>query len=75
MTHPALRPEKYTTTLDREIAYHGGTTSMINNLPERLRVFKKQQLTSQQRIKELTRENGRLRQELAFYREKDRSSV
>ena len=36
LTHPALCSKKYTTTLDREIAYHGGIMSMINNLLEQL---------------------------------------
>ena len=81
--HPALRhPRRYygradqLTALDHEISTRGGTTSAIENLPHRLRISKAARSGDQkQQIEELTRENGYLRQELAFYKDKERLNV
>ncbi|CAL8584917.1 hypothetical protein XPA_010500 [Xanthoria parietina] len=62
------------TALDHIIAGHGGTTSTIDDLPHRLRISKnKQRPTPTQRIEELTREIGYLRQELAYYKDTRRA--
>ncbi|KAL8788256.1 MAG: hypothetical protein Q9213_001776 [Squamulea squamosa] len=62
------------TALDHMIAGHGGTTSTIDDLPHRLRISKNKQVpTPTQRIEELTREIGYLRQELAYYKDTRRA--
>ena len=79
--YPALRPRRASgraetsTASDHEIARNGGTTSSVGDLPSRLKVYKQQYPTPQKRIEELTREIGHLRQELAFYQEKERYSA
>lgn len=56
------------TPLDHRIAQNGGTTSRLERLPYRLRKFKSENdVELERRIEELTRENGRLREELAFH--------
>jgi hypothetical protein len=58
------------TPLDHAIARHHGTTSNLDCLPHRLRISKEQvSATPMQRIHELTRENGYLREELAMYKD------
>ncbi len=58
------------TPLDHTIERHNGTTSNLDCLPHRLRISKQQTAVSpMQRIHELTRENGYLREELAMYKE------
>ena len=57
------------TTLDHRIHTRGGTTSNLDCLPHRLKIDKKQPTSSEQSIRELTRENGYLRQELALYKD------
>ena len=77
-THPAHRPRSrslsYTastvTPLDNRISQLGGTTSTLECLPQRLRIAKSSRRVSpQQRIEELIRENGHLRQELAYHKD------
>lgn len=78
-THPGRRGPRGgsipdVTALDHVIAGHGGTTSTIDDLPHRLRISKNKQVpTPSQRIEELTREIGYLRQELAYYKETRRA--
>lgn len=56
--------------LDHRIASAGGTTSKIEKLPNQIQVTKYHSPPNcDRRIEELTRENGYLRQELAFYQE------
>jgi predicted acylesterase/phospholipase RssA len=58
------------TALDHLIGDHGGTTSTLECLPHRLRLTKeKEPETLKEHIEKLTRENGYLRQELAYYKE------
>lgn len=58
------------TPIDSRIGDLGGTTSTLKCLPHRLRVSKtSQRISSEQRIEELTRETGHLRQELAYHKE------
>ena len=62
------------TALDHIIAGYRRTISTIDDLPYRLRILKnKQRPTPTQRIKELTREIGYLRQELAYYKDTRRA--
>ena len=78
---PVLRPRRTSgrieaiTAPDHEVARSGGTTSSGSNLPSRLKVYKQQDPTPQKCIEELTRQIGHLRQELAFYREKEQYSA
>jgi len=74
--HPALRhrPDSGRAgdvgALDDLIAKNGGTTSTYEQLPHRLRISKqKPQITAGERIIELTRTNGYLLQELAYYKD------
>ena len=56
--------------LDNQIARHGGTTSSFEELPHRLKISKKHQpMTASERLVELTRTNGFLLQELAYYKD------
>ena len=56
------------TALDHHIASRGGTTSKIEKLPSQIQLSKcRSPLNRGERIEELTRENGYLRQELALY--------
>ena len=56
--------------LDDRIARHGGTTSSYKELPHRLRISKKHQpMTPSERVIELTKTNGFLLQELAYYKD------
>ena len=56
--------------LDNQIARHGGTTSSFEELPHRLKISKKNQpMTASERLVELTRTNGFLLQELAYYKD------
>ena len=64
---PATAPPNIT-PLDHFISQNGGTTSAIDMLPHQLQRSKVRP-TIQERIEELTRENGRLRQELALHNE------
>lgn len=58
------------TTLDHQIAAGGGTTSTLENTPSRLRASKaKRPVSQKQWIEELTKDNGYLRQELAYYKD------
>ena len=58
------------TPLDSRIGNLGGTTSTLECLPHRLRISKSSQpIPLEQRIEELTREAGHLRQELAYHKE------
>jgi hypothetical protein len=70
--HPTAllgRPAEVT-ALDHCIASRGGTTSKIEKLPSQIQVTKYRSPPNRdQRIEELTRENGYLRQELALYEE------
>ena len=56
--------------LDDRIARHGGTTSSYEELPHRLRIFKKHQsMTPSERVVELIKINGFLLQELAYHKD------
>ena len=77
-SHPAHRSRSRTvsstaraiTPVDSKISSLGGTTSTLECLPHRLNISKTSQpISSQQRIEELTREAGHLRQELAYHKE------
>jgi len=58
------------TSLDARIARAGGTSSRVELLPHRLRETKLRPSTSAaMQLDDLTRENGYLRQEIAFYQE------
>ena len=58
------------TPLDHCIAMHGGTTSTIDMLPHRLDIIKRRPPQSlSEKLVELTREVGYLREELARYKE------
>ena len=58
------------TRIDHDIESYGGLTSTIECLPEQLRISKVQPISGpEQRIEELQRENGRLRQELSYYKD------
>ncbi len=58
------------TLLDHQILAGGGTTSTLENIPNRLRASKTKRAVSQKQwIEELTKDNGYLRQELAYYKE------
>jgi hypothetical protein len=62
------------TALDLHIAQHGGTTTSIERLPHRLQQSKRQNiLNPNQRIEELVKETGRLREEIAFHVETQRA--
>lgn len=61
------RPEEVN-PLDHRIGTHGGTTSNLEYLPHRLKV-NKHPVSSEDRIRDLTRENGYLRQELALHKD------
>lgn len=54
--------------LDHRIGIHGGTTSNLEYLPHRLKV-NKHPVSLEDRIRDLTRENGYLRQELALHKD------
>ncbi|KAL9040333.1 MAG: hypothetical protein Q9214_004530 [Letrouitia sp. 1 TL-2023] len=61
--------------LDHQIAAGGGTTSTLEITPARLRASKsKRSISQSERIEELTRADGYLRQELAHYKEKLRAA-
>ncbi|KAL9609950.1 MAG: hypothetical protein Q9167_005323 [Letrouitia subvulpina] len=61
--------------LDHQIAAGGGTTSTLEITPDRLRASKsKRSISPRERIEELTRADGYLRQELAHYKEKLRAA-
>ena len=77
-SHPAHRSRSRTlsstarviTPIDSRISSLGGTTSTLECLPHRLRISKSSQpISLEQRIEELTREAGHLRQELAYHKE------
>ena len=77
-SHPVHRSRSRTlsntagaiTPIDSRIGELGGTTSTLECLPQRLRVSKaSQRISPEQRIEELTREAGHLRQELAYHKE------
>ena len=53
--------------LDHRIFTHGGTTSNLEYLPHRLKV-NKDPMSLEHRIRNLTRENGYLRQELTLHK-------
>ncbi len=56
--------------MDHWIGQGGGTTSTLEFLPHRLKISKnKDSVPKEKRIEELTRENGYLRQELAYHKE------
>lgn len=57
------------TSLDHQILAGGGTTSTLENIPNRLRA-QKRPVSQKQWIEELTKDNGYLRQELAYYKER-----
>lgn len=69
--HRASRSTAYdVTTLDHHISKDGGTTSTLEYLPHRLKISKQRQpLSLKEQIEELTRENGYLRQELAYHKD------
>ena len=74
--HPALRPRPTSgragdiATVDDRIARNGGTTSTYEQLPHRLRISKQRRpVSSKERVVELTRTNGYLLQELAYYKD------
>ena len=57
------------TPLDSRIGNLEGTTSTLECLPHRLRIFKSSQpISLKQRIEELTREAGHLRQKLTYHK-------
>ena len=57
-------------TLDDQIARSGGTTFTYEQLPHRLRISKQSRpVSSAERVIELTRANGYLLQELAYYKD------
>lgn len=75
LIHPALR-RQYSgsagnvAALDDVIARNGGTTSTYEQLPHRLRASKQSHpATAEERMMELTRTNGYLLQELAYYKD------
>jgi len=56
--------------IDDRIARNGGTTSTYEQLPHRLRISKQRHpVSSEERVVELTRTNGYLLQELAYYKD------
>lgn len=55
------------TLVDYEIRAHGGTTTAFDTMPSELQK-KKCQVSMEDRILELTIENGRLRQEIEYYK-------
>ncbi|MCJ1445791.1 MAG: hypothetical protein MMC23_006296 [Stictis urceolatum] len=61
------------TSLDARVQVAGGKTSRTDLLPQNLRIFK----TNRRPLmnEELVRENGRLRQELAYYKESMQSMM
>ena len=73
--HPALRGPASgrrgaITAVDHAIARHGGSTSTLDCLPNRLKITKAEPPTTpQKRIEELQRENGHLRRELTYYKD------
>ena len=68
--HPRSGRPAEVTALNHHIASRGGMTSNIEKLPNQLQLNKHRSSPSQsQRIEELTRENGYLRQELAHHQE------
>ena len=74
--HPALRRRPVSGSagdvgvLDDTIARNGGTTSTYEQLPHRLRISKlKPKMSAGERVVELTRINGHLLQELAYYKD------
>ena len=56
-------------TLDHLIAQHGGSTAAIDTLPLRIQKTKYESIDTRQRLEQLTRENGYLRQELAHLKD------
>lgn len=74
MVHPALRARPNSgragdvAAIDEKIVKNGGTTSTYEQLPHRLKIAKKHQ-NSAERVIELTRTNGYLLQELAYYKD------
>ncbi|KAL9126742.1 MAG: hypothetical protein Q9217_004249 [Psora testacea] len=74
--HPAFRQRPNSgrandiATIDDRIARNGGTTSSYKQLPHRLRISKQRHpISSAERVMELTRTNGYLLQELAYYKD------
>jgi hypothetical protein len=74
--HPAFRKRRISgragkvTAIDHQIARSGGTTSSYKKLPHRLQISKQNKPpTFEERVIELTRINGHLRQELAYYKD------
>lgn len=60
--------------LDHILLHVGKPSTTISNLPHQIEKTKRQPMPIAQNL-ELLRENGQLRQELAFYRERERSLV
>ncbi len=74
--HPAFRQRPTSgraadvVALDDQIARNGGTTSTYEQLPHRLQMSKQRRpVSSAERVVELTRTNGYLLQELAYYKD------
>ncbi len=74
--HPAFRPRPVSgragdvTAIDHLIAKHGGATSTFAELPHELQIAKKDPpLTLTEQVKQLTRQNGNLLEELAFFKD------
>ena len=74
--HPAFRQRPSSgragdvTIIDDRIARNGGTTSTYEQLPHRLRALKQHRpASSAEQVVELTRTNGYLLQELAYYKD------
>ncbi|MCJ1313784.1 hypothetical protein MMC25_007464 [Agyrium rufum] len=61
--------------LDHKIAQGGGTTSAFDTLPQRIQQSKKHKPSASERIKELTYENGYLREEIAILRGNQRGAI
>jgi len=70
----ASRDTVHITPLDYHIAQHGGLTASIERLPHLLQNAKSKTTTdTNQRLEELVRENGRLREEIAFHQDTQRA--
>ena len=64
------------TAIDAEIASHGGSTVAIDATQHRLQAAKERPTPSfSQIIKQRTYENGRLRQELAYFEKKHTAAI
>jgi hypothetical protein len=62
------------TRVDRIIDLHNGSTTAIEATPEKLQASKESSISNlPERIKQLQMQNGRLRQEVAYYRQMEQA--